>query len=46
MEAMGRDKKRVGAHVPFVLLSAPGELRYGCEVAPEDAREAIVELAA
>ena len=31
--ATARDKKRVGAHVPFVLVEAPGEVASGCEVA-------------
>jgi shikimate kinase/3-dehydroquinate synthase len=45
LEAIGRDKKRVGAHVPFVLVRAPGEVEFGCEVAPEDLRAAVAELA-
>jgi shikimate kinase/3-dehydroquinate synthase len=44
MEAIGRDKKRVGASVPFVLLGAPGEVRLGCEVAPAELRAALEEL--
>jgi 3-dehydroquinate synthetase len=39
-----RDKKRTGAHVPFVLVDAPGELRIGCEVASETLRAALAEL--
>jgi shikimate kinase / 3-dehydroquinate synthase len=45
MEAIGRDKKRVGTHVPFVLVRAPGEVEFGCEVAPEELRAAVAELA-
>jgi shikimate kinase/3-dehydroquinate synthase len=45
LEAIGRDKKRVGAHVPFVLVRAPGEVEFGCEVAPQDLRAAVAELA-
>jgi shikimate kinase/3-dehydroquinate synthase len=45
LEAITRDKKRVGAHVPFVLVRAPGEVEFGCEVAPEDLRAAVAELA-
>ncbi len=45
LEALTRDKKRVGAHVPFVLVRAPGEVEFGCEVAPEDVRAAVTELA-
>jgi shikimate kinase/3-dehydroquinate synthase len=44
IEAIGRDKKRVGASVPFVLLAAPGEVQVGCEVAPADLRAAVEEL--
>jgi shikimate kinase/3-dehydroquinate synthase len=44
MTAIGRDKKRVGATVPFVLLDAPGEARIGCEVAEADVRAAVAEL--
>ena len=32
LEAIRRDKKRIGADVPFVLLGAPGDVRFGCEV--------------
>jgi shikimate kinase/3-dehydroquinate synthase len=39
-----RDKKRTGAHVPFVLLDAPGAVRTGCEVAEQELRAAIAEL--
>jgi shikimate kinase / 3-dehydroquinate synthase len=39
-----RDKKRTGAHVPFVLVDAPGELRVGCEVADDELRAAVAEL--
>jgi shikimate kinase / 3-dehydroquinate synthase len=45
LQALRRDKKRVGASVPFVLLSAPGEVRIGCEVPPEELRAAVQELA-
>jgi shikimate kinase/3-dehydroquinate synthase len=44
--ATALDKKRVGAHVPFVLVSAPGEVRFGCEVAPADVASAVGELLA
>jgi 3-dehydroquinate synthetase/shikimate kinase len=43
--AITRDKKRVGSHVPFVLVRAPGEVEFGCEVASEDIRAAVAELA-
>jgi shikimate kinase/3-dehydroquinate synthase len=44
IEAVSRDKKRVGRHVPFVLVRAPGEVEFGCEVSPEDLRAAVTEL--
>jgi 3-dehydroquinate synthetase len=43
--AAGRDKKRVGSRVPFVLLQAPGEPLIGREVAAEQVRAAVTELA-
>ncbi|MHB8241706.1 MAG: bifunctional shikimate kinase/3-dehydroquinate synthase [Solirubrobacteraceae bacterium] len=46
LDAIGRDKKRVGAEVPFVLVRAPGEVEYGCEVQAEELRGAVEELAA
>jgi shikimate kinase/3-dehydroquinate synthase len=44
IEATRRDKKRIGASVPFVLVRAPGEVEFGCEVAAEDLRAAVEEL--
>jgi shikimate kinase/3-dehydroquinate synthase len=44
LTAIGRDKKRVAANVPFVLVKAPGEVDYGCEVDAADVRAAVVEL--
>jgi 3-dehydroquinate synthetase/shikimate kinase len=44
MQAVGRDKKRVGSRVPFVLVAGPGEARIGCEVPEEDVRAAVTEL--
>ncbi len=46
LQATMRDKKRTGAHVPFVLLSAPGEVRTGCHVPEQDLRAAVTELRA
>src|SRR5208283_1063248 len=43
LEAIARDKKRLGPHVPFVLLRAPGEVRIGCEVPTEEVRGAVAE---
>ncbi len=45
VEATALDKKRVGSHVPFVLLERPGEVRIGCEVASDEVRAAATELA-
>jgi shikimate kinase / 3-dehydroquinate synthase len=42
--AIARDKKRVAANVPFVLIKAPGEVDYGCEVDAADVRAAVAEL--
>ncbi len=44
LEAIARDKTRLGPHVPFVLLRAPGEVRIGCEVPTEEVRGAVAEL--
>ena len=38
LEAVARDKKRLGASVPFVLVRAPGDVEFGCEVAPAELR--------
>ena len=46
LAALKRDKKRVGASVPFVLVEAPGEVRYGCDVGEDDLRAAVAELIA
>jgi shikimate kinase/3-dehydroquinate synthase len=45
LEAITRDKKRVGRYVPFVLVRAPGEVDFDCEVAPHDLGAAVAELA-
>jgi shikimate kinase/3-dehydroquinate synthase len=42
--ATARDKKRIGANVPFVLLAEPGEARIGCEVDGRELRAAVEEL--
>ena len=42
--ATARDKKRVGADVPFVLVHAPGDVRHGVPVDPRDLRAAVTEL--
>jgi 3-dehydroquinate synthetase/shikimate kinase len=43
--ATRRDKKRIGASVPFVLVRAPGDVEFGCEVAPEELAAVVGELA-
>ena len=42
--ATDRDKKRVGAHVPFVLVHAPGEVETGREISDLDLCAAVAEL--
>lgn len=44
-QATLKDKKRVGEHVPFVLVQAPGDVRHGNPVAPADLLAAVAELA-
>jgi shikimate kinase/3-dehydroquinate synthase len=44
LAATMRDKKRTGAHVPFVLLNAPGDARIGCHVPASELRSAVSEL--
>jgi shikimate kinase/3-dehydroquinate synthase len=39
-----RDKKRVGAGVPFVLVQAPGDVTHGNSVADDALREAVAEV--
>jgi shikimate kinase/3-dehydroquinate synthase len=44
LTAVERDKKRTGASVPFVLVRAPGEVEFGCELAAGEVRAAVAEL--
>jgi shikimate kinase/3-dehydroquinate synthase len=44
LAATMHDKKRVGAHVPFVLLSTPGDTRTGCHVPASELHAAVAEL--
>jgi shikimate kinase / 3-dehydroquinate synthase len=44
--AVGRDKKRRGGRVGFVLLEEPGTLQTGCRVADDDLAGALEELSA
>ncbi|MSW83742.1 MAG: iron-containing alcohol dehydrogenase [Actinobacteria bacterium] len=46
IEATGRDKKRIGANVPFVLCSTPGDPRHGAQVEASAVRSAVAELVA
>jgi 3-dehydroquinate synthetase/shikimate kinase len=41
-----RDKKRVGGRVPFVLVTAPGDVTPGHDVDPSALRAAVEEVAA
>ncbi len=45
VEAIARDKKRIGADVPFVLVEAPGEVAHGRAGGGADLRAAVEELA-
>ncbi|HEV8152514.1 MAG TPA: 3-dehydroquinate synthase, partial [Solirubrobacteraceae bacterium] len=46
LAATARDKKRTGAEpVGFVLCDAPGDVRFGVQVAAGDVRAAVAELA-
>ena len=44
LELVGRDKKRSGGRIPFVLVKAPGEVSPGHEVAAGDLRAAVEEV--
>lgn len=44
IEATGRDKKRTGAKVPFVLVRAPGDVVYGQELDDGALRSAVQEI--
>jgi shikimate kinase/3-dehydroquinate synthase len=41
---VGRDKKRSGGEVPFVLVESPGAVSPGHAVSPQDLRAAVEEL--
>jgi shikimate kinase / 3-dehydroquinate synthase len=45
LSAVTRDKKRLGESLGFVLVSEPGAAQIGCEVAPDELRGAVAELA-
>jgi shikimate kinase / 3-dehydroquinate synthase len=44
-ELVGRDKKRSGGRVPFVLVQSPGDVTYGHELPDAEVLAAIRELA-
>ncbi len=44
LAAVNRDKKRLGAEVPFVLVQAPGAVRIGQRVGEAELRAAVAEL--
>jgi shikimate kinase/3-dehydroquinate synthase len=44
--ALRRDKKRIGAEVPFVLVDAPGSVVHGRAVPDADLKAAVTELIA
>jgi shikimate kinase/3-dehydroquinate synthase len=44
IEASRRDKKRVGPSVPFVLVDAPGAVRHGASVDPDELEAAVAAL--
>jgi shikimate kinase/3-dehydroquinate synthase len=44
LEAMRRDKKRIGTEVPFVLVDGPGRVEHGRVVAAGEVRAAVQEL--
>jgi shikimate kinase/3-dehydroquinate synthase len=44
VELVGRDKKRRGDRVPFVLVQAPGDVTPGHAVAADDLLAAVEEV--
>jgi shikimate kinase/3-dehydroquinate synthase len=44
LAAAGRDKKRRGGRVGWVLVEAPGHVRIGCPVGDDEVRAALEEL--
>ena len=44
LEAVARDKKRLRAGVPFVLVRAPGEVSHDTEIQAGELRAAVEEL--
>jgi shikimate kinase/3-dehydroquinate synthase len=46
LTALRRDKKRIGAEVPFVLVDGPGAVAHGRAVPEADLKAAVTELIA
>jgi shikimate kinase/3-dehydroquinate synthase len=44
IDAIGHDKKRLRSELPFVLVTAPGDVSFGSQVQPEELRAAVTEL--
>jgi shikimate kinase/3-dehydroquinate synthase len=44
LQAIGFDKKRLGAAVPFVLVDVPGAVRHGVEVTREQLESALAAV--
>jgi shikimate kinase/3-dehydroquinate synthase len=44
IDAIARDKKRVRSRVPFVLVTAPGDVSFGAQVPADELRAAVAEL--
>jgi shikimate kinase/3-dehydroquinate synthase len=46
VELVGRDKKRRGSRVPFVLVESPGRVTPGHDVPEAELRAAVEEVCA
>jgi shikimate kinase/3-dehydroquinate synthase len=44
IEATTRDKKRLGARVPFVLVRSPGDVIFGQEIGDDALGAAVAEI--
>jgi shikimate kinase/3-dehydroquinate synthase len=44
LDVIRLDKKRIGASVPFVLVTEPGDVTPGHEIAPDELEAAVKEL--
>jgi shikimate kinase/3-dehydroquinate synthase len=45
LQALSRDKKRLGENVPFVLVREPGDVVFGCELEQRQVHDAVEEIA-